>query len=99
MGGGGIKEVLRRLELMRKYADGAPEKISAMREEAKAAPLPQLCESHYDVIVVGFGCAGVAAALTAADEGKRVLVVDRFEAGGSCRRSGGVYYGSHNFIV
>lgn len=89
---GGMKEIVRRLQSMGKYAAAAPSKIDAMREEAKASPAASLASRHYDVIVIGFGCAGTSAALTAADEGKRVLIVDRFEAGGSCRRSGGVYY-------
>ena len=34
----------------------------------------------YDVIVVGFGAAGAAAAIEAADRGATVLVLDRTEA-------------------
>ena len=35
-------------------------------------------KSHYDVIVCGGGPAGIGAALAAADEGKRVLCIDRW---------------------
>lgn len=42
--------------------------------------------------MVGYGAAGSSAALDAADKGKRVLLIDRFDGGGSTRRSGGIYY-------
>lgn len=45
-----------------------------------------------DVVVVGFGGAGAAAALQAHESGAQVLVLDRFEGGGSTAYSGGVYY-------
>ncbi len=49
-------------------------------------------EEQVDVVVVGFGGAGACAAIEAADSGARVLALDRFEAGGATRRSGGVIY-------
>jgi 3-oxo-5alpha-steroid 4-dehydrogenase len=45
-----------------------------------------------DVVVVGFGGAGAAAALEACEQGAEVLVIERFEGGGSTANSGGVYY-------
>jgi len=46
-----------------------------------------------DVIVVGYGVAGAAAALTAADAGARVLVLEATAAGGgNCRHSGGFLF-------
>ncbi len=48
--------------------------------------------SQYDVIVVGFGVAGAAAAIEAADRGARVLVLDRSYGGGASALSGGVVY-------
>lgn len=46
----------------------------------------------YDVIVVGYGDAGAAAAIEAADNGARVLVLDRSHGGGASALSGGVVY-------
>ncbi len=46
-----------------------------------------------DVLVVGFGCAGAAAALEAASAGARVTVLERFSGpGGSSAQSGGEIY-------
>lgn len=45
-----------------------------------------------DVAVVGFGGAGVAAAIEARDQGAEVAVVDRFNGGGSTKISGGIVY-------
>jgi 3-oxo-5alpha-steroid 4-dehydrogenase len=49
-------------------------------------------EEQLDVVVIGFGGAGACAAIEAADAGARVLALERFEAGGATRRSGGVVY-------
>lgn len=46
----------------------------------------------YDLIVVGFGAAGAAAAIEAADRGARVLVLDRGYGGGATALSGGIVY-------
>ena len=45
-----------------------------------------------DIIVVGFGAAGVTAAIEAREHGADVLVLDRFEGGGATAISGGVFY-------
>lgn len=45
-----------------------------------------------DVLVIGFGAAGAVAALQAQEEGAQVLLIDRFEGGGTTARSGGVVY-------
>lgn len=45
-----------------------------------------------DVVVVGFGGAGAAAAVQARQVGAEVLIVDRFGGGGATHYSGGVYY-------
>ena len=45
-----------------------------------------------DVLVVGFGGAGVSAALEARSQGADVLAIDRFSGGGATSVSGGVYY-------
>jgi 3-oxo-5alpha-steroid 4-dehydrogenase len=49
-------------------------------------------EKTYDVIIVGYGAAGAAAAIEAADAGARVLVLDRGYGGGASALSGGVVY-------
>ena len=49
-------------------------------------------ERSYDVVVVGYGAAGAAAAIEAADAGARVLVLDRGYGGGASALSGGVVY-------
>ena len=49
--------------------------------------------SDYDVVVVGAGAAGLSAAISAADEGARVLLVEAdTRVGGSSRLSGGHFY-------
>lgn len=48
--------------------------------------------TEYDVIVIGFGAAGAAAAIEAADHGARVLVLDRGYGGGATALSGGIVY-------
>ncbi|MDU9414914.1 FAD-binding protein [Pseudomonas sp. zfem005] len=45
-----------------------------------------------DLLVVGFGGAGVCAAIEAAEQGLSVLALDRFAGGGATARSGGVVY-------
>jgi 3-oxo-5alpha-steroid 4-dehydrogenase len=45
-----------------------------------------------DFVVAGFGGAGVAAALQAAELGVSVLALDRYEGGGSSAANGGVFY-------
>ncbi len=45
-----------------------------------------------DVVVVGFGGAGVSAALEAVDAGASVIAVDRFTGGGATELSGGIVY-------
>lgn len=45
-----------------------------------------------DFVVVGYGGAGVAAALQACENGLDVIALDRFEGGGSTAMNGGIYY-------
>ncbi|MDZ7886427.1 MAG: FAD-binding protein [Mycobacterium sp.] len=49
-------------------------------------------QQNYDVVVVGFGAAGACAAIAAAENGARVLVVDRALGGGASALSGGIVY-------
>lgn len=55
---------------------------------AQASSGDQVWDAEYDVVVVGFGGAGAVAAKTAADEGARVLLVEKApeaEAGGNSK--------------
>jgi 3-oxo-5alpha-steroid 4-dehydrogenase len=45
-----------------------------------------------DLVVVGLGGAGVAAALEGVERGLDVIAVDRYEGGGSTAANGGIYY-------
>ncbi len=47
---------------------------------------------HADVVVVGFGAAGAAAAIEAAEAGAQVIALDRYSGGGASVMSGGVVY-------
>lgn len=49
-------------------------------------------DDEADLLVVGFGGAGVCAALEARGQGVSVLALDRFAGGGATARSGGVVY-------
>ncbi|HEY3654707.1 MAG TPA: FAD-binding protein [Steroidobacteraceae bacterium] len=46
-----------------------------------------------DVVVIGYGGAGVVTALQAKERNIDVLAIDRFDGGGATALSGGVYYG------
>ncbi len=54
--------------------------------------MPQRWDIEADVVIVGFGAAGAAAAIEAASHGADVLVIDRFGGGGATALSGGVVY-------
>ncbi|MDI3260023.1 MAG: FAD-binding protein [Sinobacteraceae bacterium] len=49
-------------------------------------------DERCDVLVLGFGAAGAAAAIAAREAGAQVLVAERFEGGGATAKSGGVVY-------
>jgi succinate dehydrogenase/fumarate reductase flavoprotein subunit len=52
-------------------------------------------DEEVDVVVVGFGAAGCAAAIEAHDAGARVVVLEKMPAGregGNTRVSGGVWF-------
>lgn len=46
-----------------------------------------------DVVIVGYGGAGVSAAIEAREQGLAVLAVDRAGGGGATRINGGIFYG------
>lgn len=49
-------------------------------------------DDEADLVIVGLGGAGVAAALEALERGVSVLAVDRYEGGGSTAANGGIFY-------
>ena len=49
-------------------------------------------DERADVVVVGFGAAGAASAIEAANRGARVKVLERFQGGGATTLSGGIIY-------
>ncbi len=49
-------------------------------------------DQECDVLVVGLGAAGGAAALAAHEQGAKVLIAERFEGGGATTKSGGIVY-------
>ncbi|MBI4331911.1 MAG: FAD-binding protein [Chloroflexi bacterium] len=52
--------------------------------------IPQKWDIETDVVVVGYGCAGATAAITASDEGAAVTILEKMPAGGgNTRISGG----------
>lgn len=48
--------------------------------------------SSADIVVVGLGGAGVAAALEGCEQGLSVIAIDRYAGGGSSAANGGVFY-------
>jgi 3-oxo-5alpha-steroid 4-dehydrogenase len=88
---GGVEDYLRRIQSWKIFLnETVPERIKKAKNNTRTKP-PSV-ENTYDVVVVGFGAAGASAALDAADLGKNVLLIDRYDGGGSTRRSGGLYY-------
>lgn len=60
---------------------------------AVPTPAPKKWDSTTDVIVIGFGGAGAAAAIEAHDAGAKVLILEKMPmAGGSTALSGGIVY-------
>ncbi len=58
----------------------------------QTCPQPASWDEETEVLVVGYGAAGVCAALEAADAGALVTVVDALQGGGATAISGGVVY-------
>ncbi|TDU31128.1 3-oxo-5alpha-steroid 4-dehydrogenase [Panacagrimonas perspica] len=57
-----------------------------------ADPASTRYDRECDVLVVGFGAAGAAAAIAAREAGADVVILDRFGGGGATALSGGVVY-------
>lgn len=47
-----------------------------------------------DIVVIGFGGAGAAAAIEGVERGASVIIVERFDGGGATAFSGGIFYAS-----
>jgi 3-oxo-5alpha-steroid 4-dehydrogenase len=61
--------------------------------EAPLRATPALAwDVETEVLIVGFGAAGAAAALSARAAGAEVLIAERFQGGGATIKSGGVVY-------
>ncbi|SDS08103.1 FAD-binding protein [Pseudomonas oryzae] len=72
---------------------GSPHWHSPVRQPervADAAAVPW--DDAADFLVVGYGGAGIAAALEAAEQGLEVLALDAYDGGGSTAMNGGVVY-------
>ena len=63
--------------------DGTPLESPTVRRVAEAIGLQTVQKhQHYDLVIVGAGPAGISAAVYSASEGLKVLLVERFAAGG-----------------
>jgi 3-oxo-5alpha-steroid 4-dehydrogenase len=60
--------------------------------EVLADPEAVAWDDAADFVIIGYGGAGVSAAVQGAEKGLDVLAVDRFDGGGSTAMNGGVYY-------
>lgn len=67
--------------------------------ETVADPEAVAWDDATDFLVVGYGGAGVAAALEAAARGLKVLALDRYEGGGSTAINGGIVYAGGGTFV
>ncbi len=97
-----IKDDVSRREFIKRGAIGigAATVASGLRvRNAKAFGLPAKWEKEADVIVIGFGAGGAAAAIEAHDAGATVLILEKEPiAGGSAALSGGIVYGARTSV-
>ena len=64
--------------------------ISGTKGEEMKVNVPEKWDREYDVVVVGWGSAGTAAAVTAHDQGAKVLILEKMaDGGGNTRVCGG----------
>ncbi len=57
-----------------------------------ASPSDINWDEEADLVVVGYGGAGVAASIDAAEAGASVIAIDRYHGGGATAMNGGVFY-------
>ncbi|MFD4959087.1 FAD-dependent oxidoreductase [Microbacterium sp. NPDC058389] len=70
------------------FSDGARLENPTMRQIAEAVHLDVVpADDHYDVVILGAGPAGLTAAVNAAAEGLRTLVIETFAPGGQAGTS------------
>lgn len=75
-----------------------PSPVSEHWHSAVESPEPQRepdtvhWDESADLVVVGYGGAGMAAAIEAAERGLSVIALDRYESGGSTALNGGIVY-------
>jgi thioredoxin reductase (NADPH) len=68
--------------------EGRPVENPTVRRVAEALGFPTVPKhQHYDIIIAGAGPAGLAAAVYSASEGLKVLLIERFAAGGQAGTS------------
>ena len=77
-----------------KYDAAASAKIGVSIEDPLVVADPDAFawDETADLVVVGLGGAGVAAALEGVERGLDVVAVDRYEGGGSTAANGGIFY-------
>lgn len=77
-------------------------RATGLRLDAPAridAPDTAHWDAAADLVIVGLGGAGVAAALEGVERGLSVIAVDRFSHGGSTAANGGVFYAGAGTVV
>lgn len=56
-------------------------------------------DEEADLVIVGLGGAGVAAAVEGLERGLKVIAIDRYEGGGSTAANGGVFYAGGGTVI
>ncbi len=84
-----------------KYNAAEAAKINVAIEDPLVIPEPDnfKWDESADLVVVGLGGAGVAAALEGLERGLKVTAVDRYEGGGSTAANGGIFYAGGGTVI
>jgi 3-oxo-5alpha-steroid 4-dehydrogenase len=79
--------------LVEKDEPGSPTWFSAVEDPVVVSDAADIAwQDEADFVVVGYGGAGVAAAVEAAEQGLSVIAIDRYHGGGATAMNGGVVY-------